>query len=118
MRRLSYAAILLISVLVFAACSAASSPSTGSSSASDSVDSATVTMPEPVEINTDDDVPRVTPQEAKQLVDSGLAVIVDARAQDAYDAEHIAGALPRPTVPVAQLGEVLDPDQLIITYCT
>ena len=75
-------------------------------------------MPESVEINTDDDVPRVKPKEAKQLVDSGQAVIVDARAQDAYDAEHIAGALARPTVPISQLGEVLDPELLIITYCT
>lgn len=65
-------------------------------------------------------VPRVTAEEAKAAFDSGAAVIVDVRSQEAYDIGHIAGALLIP------LGEFetdisnidLPKDQWIITYCT
>ena len=65
-------------------------------------------------------VPRVTVEEAKAAFDSGAAIIVDVRSQEAYDASHVTGALFIP------LGEFetdisnidLPKDQWIITYCT
>ena len=63
-------------------------------------------------------MPRVTVEEAKAHFDSSTAVFVDARGQLEYDTEHIAGALPRPSGDLAELGDTLPKDQLIITYCT
>ena len=65
-------------------------------------------------------VPRVTVEEAKAAFDSGAAVIVDVRSQEAYNTSHIASSLFIP------LGEFetdisnidLPKDQWIITYCT
>lgn len=62
------------------------------------------------------------PETAKQIYDSGKAVFVDARGQDAYEAGHIKGAVSLP------LGEALThierftrefpPDTYIVTYCS
>ena len=65
-------------------------------------------------------VPRVTVEEAKAALDSGAAIIVDVRSQDAYDASHVAGAL---FVPLGEFetniaGVDLPKDEWIITYCT
>ena len=39
-------------------------------------------------------VPRITPKEVKNLLDTGVEVIiVDARSREEYDEEHIAGAV-------------------------
>ena len=75
-------------------------------------------QPEPAAIRFAGDVPRITQEEAKAHFDNGTAVFLDARGQVEYDREHIAGALARPTVPLAELGDTLPKDQLIITYCT
>jgi rhodanese-related sulfurtransferase len=65
-------------------------------------------------------VPRVEVEVAKAAIDTGAAVVVDVRGQQAYDTSHIPGAIN------IQLGEFetniagikLDKDQWIITYCT
>jgi 3-mercaptopyruvate sulfurtransferase SseA len=69
---------------------------------------------------TEDDVPRVTVEQAKAAVDAGAAVIVDVRSQEAYETSHIAGALFIPledfesNITNLELGK----EQWIITYCT
>lgn len=68
----------------------------------------------------EDEVPRVTVEEAKAALDSGAAIIVDVRSQEAYDASHVAGAL---FVPLGEFetniaGVDLPKDEWIITYCT
>lgn len=58
--------------------------------------------------------------EAKSALDSGQAIIVDVRSDEAYAVSHVADALN------IQLGEIetnptaldLEKDQWIITYCT
>ena len=69
---------------------------------------------------TEDAVPRVTVEQAKAAVDSGAAVIVDVRSQEAYETSHIAGALFIPLDDfennIANLD--LSKEQWIITYCT
>ena len=69
---------------------------------------------------TEDEVPRVTVEEARIALDSGLAVIVDVRNADAYAASHADGAI---SIPLNAFesnidGIALDKDQWIITYCT
>ena len=69
---------------------------------------------------TEDEVPRVSVEDAKAAFDSGSAIIVDVRSAQAFQSSHIPGAIN------IQLGEFetnpteldLPKDQWIITYCT
>jgi rhodanese-related sulfurtransferase len=65
----------------------------------------------------DADVPRITVEEAKKGFDNGSVVFVDARAADAYTAEHIKGA-----VIIKGAGEdrfdSLPKGKKIIVYCS
>ena len=65
-------------------------------------------------------VHRVTVDEAKAALDSGAAIIVDVRSQEAYDASHVAGALfiPLGAFETDITSVDLPKDQWIITYCT
>jgi hypothetical protein len=71
-------------------------------------------------LQSEDDVPRISVQDAKAALDSGQAVIVDVRSTEAYMNRHVAGAVSIPldrfeininTIPLEQ-------NQWIITYCT
>jgi len=69
---------------------------------------------------TEDDVPRVTLEEAKAALENGEAVIVDVRSAEFYSQEHIAGAI---SIPLAEIDPSpvnipLDKNIWIITYCT
>lgn len=79
-----------------------------------------VTQPQGNIPQSENAVHRVTVEEAKAALDSGAAIIVDVRSQEAYDASHVAGAL---FVPLGEFetniaGVDLPKDQWIITYCT
>lgn len=64
------------------------------------------------------EIPRVSPEEAKAAFDSGSAIFVDVRPQEAYEQRHIAGSINLPLAELeARMGE-LDEPQWIITYCT
>ncbi len=64
------------------------------------------------------DIQRVSIDEAKAALDSGSAVFVDVRSAEAYQANHISGAVNISSEELeARLGE-LDKAQWIITYCT
>lgn len=77
------------------------------------------TTPEDIPLN-EDEVTRVSLEDAKAAFDSGSAVIVDVRSAQAFEASHIPGAIN------IQLGEFetnptelgLPKNQWIITYCT
>lgn len=69
---------------------------------------------------TEDDVPRVSAEDAKAAFDEGTAVIVDVRSRASYEAAHAAGAL---SIPLNEFennigGIDLPKEQWIITYCT
>ncbi|HSG44898.1 MAG TPA: rhodanese-like domain-containing protein [Anaerolineales bacterium] len=69
---------------------------------------------------TEDEVTRVTVEEAKTAFDNGTAIFVDVRSEQSFAISHIPGALN------IQLGEFetnptelnLPTDHWIITYCT
>ena len=72
----------------------------------------------PGDYESQDDIPRVTAEEAYQAVINGEAVLVDTRSEVVYQAQHAAGAISLPVDQVeGRLGE-LDPDTWYITYCT
>jgi hypothetical protein len=65
-------------------------------------------------------VPRISVEQAKTALDSGAAILVDVRSAQAYEQEHIPGAI---SIPLAEIetnptGLKLEKDQWIITYCT
>jgi hypothetical protein len=69
---------------------------------------------------TDAEVPRVSVEEARVALASGIAVIVAVRIIESYNISHIAGAI---NIPLTDI--LTDPtslklakDQWIITYCT
>ena len=62
--------------------------------------------------------PRISAAEAKKALVTGKAVLVDVRAENAYQAEHAKGAINIPVFEMyARFGE-LPRDKQIITYCT
>jgi 3-mercaptopyruvate sulfurtransferase SseA len=75
--------------------------------------------PNPPAFNpTPDDAPRITLEEAKKAFDEGKAFIIDARAEEAYKAEHIKGAVNiRQDTLDARLKEI-PRDKTIIVYCS
>ena len=69
---------------------------------------------------TEDEVPRVTVEEAKAAFDKGKAIIVDVRSAEAYAEGHAVGAV---SIPLAEFENNIESlsvnkDQWIITYCT
>lgn len=72
----------------------------------------------PGNVRSQDEVPRVTVQEAYQAVLNGEAVLLDTRGESQYAALHASGAINIPVNEIeTRLGE-LDPDTWYITYCT
>ncbi|MBI5965240.1 MAG: hypothetical protein HY863_17310 [Chloroflexi bacterium] len=64
------------------------------------------------------EIQRVSIEEAKAALDLSSAVIVDVRSAEAYQGNHISGAINIPLEELeTRLGE-LDKDKWIITYCT
>lgn len=72
----------------------------------------------PGEITNQDEIPRVTAEEAYQAVTNGEAVLVDTRSEAEFQAQHAAGAISAPVDQAEALVSGLDPDTWYITYCT
>lgn len=78
------------------------------------------TQPPPGLPVTEDDVPRVSLEQALIAYSAGAAIFVDVRSRSAYAESHVPGALSIPLdVFEIDIGSVgLDKEQWIITYCT
>ena len=64
------------------------------------------------------EIQRVSIDETKAALDSGSALVVDVRSAEAYQGNHISGAINIPLEELeSRLGE-LDQAKWIITYCT
>ena len=69
--------------------------------------------------NPEDNVPRISAEEAKKLVDAGKAVIIDVRGPDAYKISHIKGSLEYGLSKIEQKDfSGLPKNKRIIAYCT
>jgi 3-mercaptopyruvate sulfurtransferase SseA len=68
---------------------------------------------------TENEVPRVTIEEARAALESGAAVVVDVRHPSQYEESHVAGAISiwLDDIEANPTGLNLDKDQWIITYC-
>ena len=65
-----------------------------------------------------DEVRRISAEQAKKALDAGTAVLVDVRDLGVYNAEHAKGAISYNSVNAEAGGAGLPKDKLIITYCT
>ena len=61
---------------------------------------------------------RVTPDELKQMLDDGAAVVYDTRAKASYDQEHIKGSLPMPFNEVGERVGEFPKGKTLVFYCT
>ncbi len=116
--------VIAVFMLTILACNA-TLPQTEPTSAPIQPVTSTLEQPQPQQgqdnlPQTEDDVPRVTAEDAKAALDSGEAVIVDVRSAEAFAETHIAGALsiPLSDIELNPSRVALDKDQWIITYCT
>jgi len=71
-----------------------------------------------VKYKTEADVPRIGIEEAKKDVDAGKAIIIDARPEAAYKAEHIAGAINIPFGEQDKMMDKLPKGKRLIIYCS
>lgn len=66
----------------------------------------------------DADVPRIPVQEAKKDYDAGVAFIIDSRDANAYNQEHIKGAINIPSGAADSDYSQVPRDKKIIVYCS
>ena len=65
-----------------------------------------------------DEAPRITLAEAKKDFDAGNAVFIDTRSAEAFQTEHVKGAINVPVADLeAKLGEI-PKDKKLIVYCS
>lgn len=112
--------LILASAGLSLACSSAASTNTSTVPlATATVNPATAfPVPSPTQ-NPENNVPRITAQESKKLVDEGKAIIIDVRGTEAYKTAHIKGALDYPLSKIeAKDFSGLPKNKRIIAYCT
>ncbi len=65
-----------------------------------------------------DSAKRITADELHKLWSSNQVLIIDTRAESAYQTEHVKGAISMPTGTVLQRVDELPRDKMIVAYCT
>lgn len=66
----------------------------------------------------DEDAPRISLEDAKKDFDAGTAIFVDTRGTQAYDGEHIKGAINVPAADLQAKINTIPTDKKIIAYCS
>jgi 3-mercaptopyruvate sulfurtransferase SseA len=64
-----------------------------------------------------DNIARITVAQAKQAMENGEAFFIDTRGADAYEREHIRGAINMPMSEAAARAKELPKNKLLIAYC-
>ena len=100
----------ILSVIALAACN---SNETLLSQNSSAPANKTATPPAPA-----DNAKRITADELHKLWSSNQVLIIDTRAESAYQQEHIKGSISMPTGTVLQRIDELPRDKMIAAYCT
>jgi len=65
-----------------------------------------------------DDAPRITLEDAKKEYDAGTAIFIDARAPEAYQTEHVKGAINITIDKLSSKLKDLPRDKKLIVYCS
>jgi 3-mercaptopyruvate sulfurtransferase SseA len=69
-------------------------------------------------IEVQEEAPRISLADAKSDFDAGKAIFVDSRPEDAYQAEHIKGAINVPLADAETKFKNIPTDKKIIIYCS
>jgi hypothetical protein len=69
-------------------------------------------------VQSTEDVKRISPADAKALLDDGAAVLYDTRSLDQYSVQHAAGAVSFPLGEESARFNELPEDKALIFYCT
>jgi rhodanese-related sulfurtransferase len=64
------------------------------------------------------EINRIKVDEAKALLDSGQAILLDARSAESYASQHATGAISFPEAKELELLSQLPKDKILIFYCT
>lgn len=91
-------------------------PPVGSPPATSTGGTTPVPAATPVIVRTAADVPRISPAEAWQLLESGWAVLIDTRSAEEYRAGHAADAISLPEADAAWRYAELPIDRTLIFY--
>jgi 3-mercaptopyruvate sulfurtransferase SseA len=102
----------ILSVIALAACN---SNETLLSQNSSAPANKTATPPPPPPT---DNAKRITADDLHKLWSSNQVLIIDTRAESAYQQEHIKGSISMPTGTVLQRTDELPRDKMIVAYCT
>src|SRR2546421_7555170 len=103
--------IAILSVIALAACNSNENLLSQNSSAPANK---TATPPPPPT----DNAKRITADELHKLWEKNEVLIIDTRAESAYQQEHIKGSISMPTGTVLQRIDELPRDKMIAAYCT
>jgi 3-mercaptopyruvate sulfurtransferase SseA len=102
----------ILSVIALAACN---SNETLISQTNSAPANKTATPPPPPPT---DNAKRIAADELHKLWSSNQVLIIDTRAESAYQQEHIKGSISVPTGTVLQRIDELPRDKMIVAYCT
>ena len=106
------AGLVAIALMMLAACAGAPAPS-GPVTAGGATSTAAPSAPATPAY----DAPRVTPEQARQLVGAAL-IILDVRSASDYKSGHIEGAINIPWANIRNDYSQLPKDRFILLYCT
>jgi rhodanese-related sulfurtransferase len=67
-------------------------------------------------VSSSEDVRRISPLEARVLVEGGGAVLYDTRSVESYDSQHAAGAISFPEAEASLRIDELPSDEALIFY--
>jgi len=110
--------LFLIFAAAFIAAIACTKPTANAAEvqvAGDNSSNAPILSPTPIP---NEEVPRITLEEAKKAYDAGDAYIIDARPADAYKVEHIKGAVNYTSGTIEGHYKDLPKNKKIIVYCS
>ncbi len=102
----------VLSVIVLAACNSNETLLSQNTSAPANK-AATPPTPPPA-----DNAKRIGAEELHKLWSNSQVLIIDTRAESAYQQEHIKGSISMPTGTVLQRIDELPRDKMIVAYCT
>jgi 3-mercaptopyruvate sulfurtransferase SseA len=102
----------ILGVIALTACNSNETLLSQSNSASANK-SATPPPPAPA-----DSAKRITADELHKLWSNNQVLIIDTRAESAYQTEHVKGSISMPTGTVLQRIDELPRDKMIVAYCT
>lgn len=107
--------ITLLATFAFTGCSSSAPQPTNAQA----TNATKVNKPAPADPHKDEDnIKRISVNEAKAAVDAGTAVIVDVRSADSWKNERIKGSISTPPETFDKDAEALPKDKQLIFYCS